>query len=137
MSDPAAIRAWSALRRTFHAPASTAYRVVEIGVAVLIVLSVVITVLEVSADLTPRAARHLARLDIALLVCFAIEIGLRIATFQPPDVALFERSRAARWRARSLRAGTDHVLVVQGWKALINSSRTTTALQQSTCIDFH
>lgn len=83
------------LRRVFHEPDHPAGRVVEGVVWILIVLSVGLTVweLQVGPGQTPA---WLAVVDRVVLALFAIEVGLRILTYVPPDVRLFEQSRAER-----------------------------------------
>lgn len=90
------------LRRTFHDRNARSYRVVEIGVALLIFVSIGLTVVELTTTVSPEASAWLAQLDRAILGVFAIEILLRIALYQPPDLQLFHRGTTTRLRSHIL-----------------------------------
>lgn len=87
------------LRRAFHDPRSEAYRRIDVAVWVLIVLSVALTVLEVSRpDLAVAWSEGLQVLETGILVVFVVELVLRVATWESPDVHLFELTPRERVR---------------------------------------
>ncbi|MEZ4235595.1 MAG: YceI family protein [Myxococcota bacterium] len=88
--------AWRWLHAAFHRPSSPAYRRVEAAVAVLIVLSVGLFVAELALDVRPA---WLERLDQAVLVVFAVEVGLRLLSFRPPALAFYEHGPLDALRA--------------------------------------
>ncbi len=91
-----------ALHAAFHEPGTRIYRVVQGGVWALIVISIALLVVEALFPEGSRAAPILRRLDRLILVLFAVEIVLRIATFQPPQLKVFRRPPFGRLRAHVL-----------------------------------
>lgn len=86
----------SALRAAFHRPERRIYRIVETTVRVLIALSVLLFLIEFLGPEDYPGQGWLERLDVLILWIFAIEIGLRILTYRPPSLDVFERSVAVR-----------------------------------------
>ncbi|MEM6954804.1 MAG: ion transporter [Myxococcota bacterium] len=82
----------SPLYDAFHRPSSSIYARVETLVWVLVLLSLVLLGLE--PFLSGSQLRALEAVDTAVLVLFAIELGLRVATFRPPTLSVFERTGA-------------------------------------------
>ncbi|MFT5284642.1 MAG: voltage-gated potassium channel [Planctomycetota bacterium] len=80
-----------ALRAAFHERNTVAYRVVSSIVWSLIVVSVGLLLLELLVADVESWQPLLRRIDRVLLVLFAIELFLRVATFQPPDLQIFRR----------------------------------------------
>jgi voltage-gated potassium channel len=83
----------------FHEPQTRIYRVVQGVVWTLILLSIAVLVVEALLSEGSFASPLLARLDQAILAIFAIEIVLRIASFQPPALKVFKRPPLGRIRA--------------------------------------
>jgi len=82
----------------FHAPRTPIYRIVQSVVWALIGLSIALLVIEpfVPRD-NPWALRLLAVDDI-ILTLFAVEWVLRLATYHPPTLRVFDRPRLHRLR---------------------------------------
>lgn len=95
-----AVALWRVVQAAFHAPGTRAYKVVSAVVASAIVLSVGLLLLE--AALPPNEALHawVVAIDEWLLVFFAAELVLRVATYEPPEIRIFDRS--VRLRAHVL-----------------------------------
>ncbi|MEM7437223.1 MAG: ion transporter [Myxococcota bacterium] len=87
------------LHAAFHEPRSDAYRVVEGAVWVLIVLSIVLLALEPFFPDGSRGDVVLQQFDRVILVLFSIEVSLRILTFRPPALEVFEVNPLGRARA--------------------------------------
>lgn len=90
MKDSLGTRLW----RTFHKPSSEGYRRVESAVWLLILLSIALLIPEV---LETRIPPIVVVADQLILLLFAVEVGLRIATFHPPqldfyNLSLFDRA---------------------------------------------
>ncbi len=84
------------IHAAFHEPQTRIYRIVQSIVWGLIVLSVVTLTIElIAAGGRPRPT-WLARLDRAILALFAIELLLRVGSFQPPELKIFDRRFVAR-----------------------------------------
>ncbi len=88
------------LHAAFHEPATRIYRIVQGAVWTLIVLSIILLVVEALVPEDSPAAPFLQHLDSTILVIFAIEIILRIASFQPPALKVFSRPPRGRLRAQ-------------------------------------
>ncbi len=88
---------WEALHRTFHDPRTRAYRAVESSVWFLLVVSILLLFaepfLEGPAELVGRVV------DVVILGLFAIELVLRVATFQPVELAVFRKPPIGALRA--------------------------------------
>ncbi len=91
---------WDLLHAAFHRPRSLAYRVVDVTVWVLIVVSVGLIVAQelLAAPLTKAAGVSapgwravLSQIDHGILVFFAGELTLRVLTYRPPELTLFHR----------------------------------------------
>jgi hypothetical protein len=80
---------WPTLIAAFHRPKSRAYRVVDVVVWSLIVLSVGLLALEWVLDEASLQVVYL--IDRVILVLFAIELGLRVLTHEPPSLRIFEQ----------------------------------------------
>lgn len=86
----------SALRAAFHRPDRRIYRVVQTAIWLLIALSILLLVVDFLAPEDYPGRDWLARVDVVILWLFAIEIGLRILTYRPPSLDVFERSAVVR-----------------------------------------
>ncbi len=85
---------WETLHAAFHRPRTRVHRWVEAIVWLLIAASVVLLVLE------PLVGAHPALyvLDRIILLAFAVELGLRVLTFVPPELRVFDYPPLARAR---------------------------------------
>jgi len=88
------------LHAAFHEPSTRVYRIVQGAVWTLIVLSIVLLVVEALVPEDSPVDPILQQLDNAILMIFAIEILLRIASFQPPALKVFQRPPRGRLRAQ-------------------------------------
>lgn len=80
---------WARVREAFHAPRSRSHRVVDVVVWVLVLVSVLLLVVE---PLTSGPLLVILRIvDWAILVFFAVELTLRVLTYEPPELAVFRR----------------------------------------------
>ncbi len=93
---------FAGLHAAFHEPNTRIYRVVQGAVWTLIVLSITLLIIEAMVPDTSKVEVVLRRLDRAILVIFALEIVLRVATFQPPALKVFRRPPFGRLRAHVL-----------------------------------
>lgn len=89
---------WRALERAFHEPGDPWWRAVETAVWTLIAVSFVTVVYDLTHDASTPVPEWLQHLDHAVLVAFAVELCLRVVTWQPPELDLFEGT--TRWRVR-------------------------------------
>jgi voltage-gated potassium channel len=86
------------LHAAFHRPSTAAYQRVQGAVNLLILLSVVLLVIELTAaPAHPPAWLNLA--DQIVLTVFAVEVGLRIASWRPPTLDFYQLTPMARLRA--------------------------------------
>ncbi len=89
----------AALRTAFHEPGTRVYRAVEATVWALILLSISLLVLEALLPEQSAAAPILRQVDRVLLGIFALELVIRVGTFQPPSLKVFRRPAIGRVRA--------------------------------------
>lgn len=86
----------------FHRPSTRVYRVVQGVVWALIVLSIVLLVAEALLPDDSAAFGALQQVDRVLLVLFAVEILLRVASYRPPSIEVFHRPAVGRFRLHVL-----------------------------------
>jgi voltage-gated potassium channel len=84
-------RLFGRTRDAFHRPTTKIYRVVQGSVWALILLSIVILIVEGLFEPGSPAERFVSFVDRLILVIFAIEITLRVATYHPPSLEVFRR----------------------------------------------
>lgn len=89
---------WLALERAFHQPGDRMWKVVEAIVWSLIAISFVIVGVDLSRGAGVRPPAWMVTIDHIVLGAFVVELVLRVATFRPVELDLFEGSSA--WRAR-------------------------------------
>lgn len=89
------------IHAAFHEPRTRVYRVVQTGVWGLIILSIVTLAIELMADAEVRPG-WLANLDRAILALFAIELVLRVGSYRPRELTIFDRSLMGQARAHVL-----------------------------------
>jgi voltage-gated potassium channel len=92
----------SRLRAAFHAPETRIYRYVQGTVWALIVLSILLLVIEVILPDDGPGRKLVRDADRVLLMIFAVEILLRVATFRPPALEVFRRPPMGRLRTHLL-----------------------------------
>jgi voltage-gated potassium channel len=90
------------LHAAFHEPSTRLYRYVQGAVWALIVLSIVLLVVEALLAAESPANEIVRWADRVLLTIFAVEILLRVASFRPPSLAVFERPPMGRLRSHVL-----------------------------------
>ena len=90
------------LHAAFHEPDTRVYAYVQGLVWALILLSILLLVAEVVIPEGSALADKVRRVDRVLLAIFAVELLLRVATFQPPSLRIFHGSAAARLRTHLL-----------------------------------
>ena len=88
---------FEALHAAFHKPETAVYRWTQGFVWALIALSIVLFGWDLSAGGLPETD-VLVWIDRGILVVFAIEITLRVLTYQPPSLEVFGDTRALRLR---------------------------------------
>ena len=86
------------LHAAFHRPGTRAYRVVNGAVAALIVVSIGLLAVETMLPEGTSALDTLFAVDRVILVVFAVEIGLRILTYRPPELEVFDKPPLGRIR---------------------------------------
>ena len=90
------------LHAAFHRSGTAAYGAVESVVWGLIGLSLVLFCVELSLEQDHHALAVLLVLDRVVLSCFGLELTLRVLTFRPPTLDLFNGGPAWRLRAHLL-----------------------------------
>ena len=86
------------LHAAFHDQRSPAHHVLESFVWALIFLSIVILIIEPFFPEGSRGDIVLERLDHGVLSLFGLEVTLRILTYRPPYLSVFDRPRLGRIR---------------------------------------
>ncbi len=87
------------IHTAFHQPASRSYRLVHNAVWALILLSIGFFALEFFIEDAQPWAQLLGVADRVVLILFVLEIGLRIGSYRPATLELFQLSPARRLRA--------------------------------------
>jgi voltage-gated potassium channel len=90
------------LHSAFHEPNTKTYRVVQGCVWALIVLSIALLVIDALLPDESPAGPVLNQIDRVVLVLFAIELFLRVLSFQPPSIKVFERRQISQLREHLL-----------------------------------
>ncbi len=90
------------LHAAFHEPDTRAYTYVQGVVWGLILLSIFLLVVEALLPESSVWVGTVRRVDRVLLALFALEIFLRVATFQPPSLEIFRGSPVTRVRTHLL-----------------------------------
>jgi len=93
---------FKAIHSAFHRPGSQAYRVVHGVVWGLIILSIVLFGVDLTLEEGGGPARALLVIDRVVLGLFVVEISLRILSYRPPKLDLFELTRPERIRIHLL-----------------------------------
>ncbi len=92
---------YAIVEEAFHDPSTRSYRVLQLFVSGLIVVSLVD--LGVELALKPgQTERELAVFDSVVLSLFAVELVLRVGTYRPPRLRLYRRSYVWRLRQHAL-----------------------------------
>lgn len=92
----------SNVRAAFHQPETRIYGYVQGSIWALIVLSILLLVLEAVLPADSPALTLVRVTDRVLLTIFAVEILLRVATFQPPALHVFLNAPMGRARTHLL-----------------------------------
>ncbi len=95
-------RAYRAVRTAFHDRESSSYRIVGGAIWVLIVVSLCLLAAESLVPVDSVYRPILRSADIAILSIFALELFLRVATFEPADLRIFKRQPIGRLRVHLL-----------------------------------
>jgi len=90
---------FASVQTAFHDPSTRIYRVVQGTVWGLIVTSILLLVVEALLPDDSPLEQLVRRLDQTVLAIFALEIFLRVATFNPPSLKVFHPPRMGRLRA--------------------------------------
>jgi voltage-gated potassium channel len=90
------------IHAAFHEPQTRTHSIVQTIVWGMIILSVVTLAIEFMTDGEAPRPGWLANLDRAILTLFAIELVLRVGSFRPPELTLFDRSFIGRLRTHVL-----------------------------------
>ncbi len=86
------------LHAAFHDPRTHVYRVLESTVWTLIVLSIAVLLAEPFFPDGSRGDRVLQQIDRVLLWFFALEVSLRILSYRPPELQVFNKPRLGKIR---------------------------------------
>ncbi|PIE19341.1 MAG: hypothetical protein CSA66_02480 [Proteobacteria bacterium] len=84
------------IHAAFHRPDTAIYRWVSLLIWLLIFGSVGLFIVELGLDVALVEGSVVSVIDDVVLVIFAVEITLRILSYHPPEVDLFELSEPAR-----------------------------------------
>ena len=87
------------VRAAFHQPDTRIYRIVQGTIWALIVVSIVVLVAEALVPEESVAMDLMRRFDRVLLTIFAAEIVLRVLSYRPPALEVFQRPPMGRLRA--------------------------------------
>ena len=90
------------LHAAFHEPGTRIYAYVQGGVWGLILLSIALLVVEVLLPEGSPGQALVRRADSVLLTVFAVEIVLRVLSFQPPSLQVFRQQPVTRLRTHVL-----------------------------------
>ena len=88
---------WSKLEAAFHDSSARSYRYVDAFVYALVLVSLII--LGVEPFVQGRASWWLEQIDLVVLGLFAVELTLRVATYRPRRLEVFDMSPPDRLRA--------------------------------------
>lgn len=84
------------IHAAFHRPETRIYRLVQGWVWVLIAGSIALIVAGLFVDPDGPTAQVLVQIDRWVLWCFLVEYGLRLVSYRPPGLALFDRTPGNR-----------------------------------------
>ena len=87
------------LHDAFHRPTTGAYRGVEAAVWLLVLVSVALLAAEGAVERSSPLGQSLALLDKVILGTFAVELLLRVLSYRPPELAVFQFGPLGRLRA--------------------------------------
>ena len=90
------------LHAAFHEPDTVMYRYVQGTVWALILTSILLLVVEALLPAGSSAVLLLQSVDRVLLSIFAVEILLRVGSYRPPALAIFQSSPGGRLRTHLL-----------------------------------
>lgn len=90
------------LHAAFHRPDTRVYRVVQGGVWSLIVTSIVLLIVDALLPDGNPYTTLVGSIDRFILGCFAVEIVLRVASYRPPALQVFDRPPLGRIRTHVL-----------------------------------
>ena len=79
----------SAIHEAFHVEKAPSYRFLHLMIGVLVVLSIVLVVVEINLDADHPALATVRVLDRTLLLFFVVELFLRVGTYRPPNLQIF------------------------------------------------
>lgn len=91
-------RLFNLVHRAFHEPGTHLYHYVQGVVWAMIALSVGLFLVDLALGPDSEGSKALESLDIAILWFFAVEISLRILSYRPPNLAVFNYGPAKRLR---------------------------------------
>jgi voltage-gated potassium channel len=87
---------FQSIHEAFHAPEKTTYKVLATLINILIVLSVLLFLVEMSLDEISPSIRIL---DQSILIIFIVEISLRLISWEPPELRVFAHSFSQKLHA--------------------------------------
>jgi voltage-gated potassium channel len=90
------------LHAAFHDDTTWSHQVLHRWINVLIALSVVVVLVDLSLPADHPAADLLAAVDAIVLGLFVVEYVLRVATFRPPELAFFHYSAVEQARVHGV-----------------------------------
>jgi voltage-gated potassium channel len=87
---------WDAIRSAFHRPGTRIYMVVQGTIWLLIAFSIALFTTDLVLPDNDPMKTWVEMLDRLVLWIFAVELVLRVASYEPPQVGIFKRSRSGR-----------------------------------------
>lgn len=84
------------IHAAYHRPASTAYQRTEWAGWILTVISVVLVIVELAHDWDPNTYALFLIADRVLVALFALDLILRVGSYAPPELVVFEAHPALR-----------------------------------------
>ena len=79
----------NALHRAFHQETARSYRALHLVVGVLVLISITLVVVEINLAEDHPALGWIRIADRSLLLFFVLELLVRVATFRPAEIGLF------------------------------------------------
>jgi len=92
----------SAIHQAFHDEQAPSYRFLHLAIGVLVLLSIALVVVEINLPDRHPALPWVRTFDRSLLLLFVVELLLRVGTYSPPEIQLFNYRVDRRLRIQLL-----------------------------------
>jgi len=92
----------NAIHRAFHDESTPAYRWLHFAIGVLVLISIGLVVVEINLAEDHPALKWVRAADRSLLLFFVVELFVRVGTYRPPELTLFNYRVDRRMRVQLL-----------------------------------